>query len=364
MDDFQLTKTPLRGKALCVFPNGNLLCCRGGSFRLYEKDTYREMSSFRLPGGRLKSSLCRIRLLERLLHCEPRWAVPMGEKEAVICGSSGIYRVDCETGECRKEPVPVRGKPLSAALIRGIPGFTDGIVMGDYGTNPDRAPVSLYRRSDAGDWQKVYTFPAGSVRHIHGIFPDPETQQVYILTGDEDQESGIYVTKDDFRTAVPLLAGSQQYRACRMIASGESILYMTDAPSEPNFIYRFSGGKVEKVSPLSGTCIYGAAADGMGIFSTTVEPEAHAKNRLAYWLSSKPGRGIRGRRIDVFLLGEDGTPKPVAHFTHDGLPLRLFQYGTVTFSNFHDHTVYFTPHCVRKGAERVFRVDLTEKDLE
>ena len=48
----------------------------------------------------------------------------------------------------------------------------------------------------------------------------------------------------------------------------------------------------------------------------------------------------------------------VAQFEHDGLPLRLFQYGTVTFTNVQDERAYFTPHCVKKDAESVFMVNL------
>lgn len=48
----------------------------------------------------------------------------------------------------------------------------------------------------------------------------------------------------------------------------------------------------------------------------------------------------------------------VAQFEHDGLPLRLFQYGTVTFTNVQNGQVYFTPHCVKKDVECVFMVNL------
>ena len=60
----------------------------------------------------------------------------------------------------------------------------------------------------------------------------------------------------------------------------------------------------------------------------------------------------------MFILASDGTMEMVAQFEHDGLPLRLFQYGTVTFTNVQDERAYFTPHCVKKDAESVFMVNL------
>lgn len=356
MSDRKVIKTPIRGKALCIFPDGNLLCYRGGVFTLYDTERYSAIQHFSLPNGKFRNALSKARILERLLHCEARWALPISEAEALVSMNTGIYRVNCRTGVYTAEAVPVRGKPLSAAALRGIDGFDDSIVVGDYTLNSERRPVSLYQRNAHGDWRCAYTFPAGTVRHVHGVFADRVAQKVYVLTGDEDSESGIWLAEDNFKTVKPLLVGSQQYRCCQMLAIDGGFLYITDAPSEKNAIYRFANGGCEKVAGIDGSCIYGAQAYPPGVFSTTCEPDAHAKNRFDYWLSNKPGKGIDGRKISVFILTSDGTVEMVAQFEHDGLPLRLFQYGVVTFTNVCDGKVYLTPHCVKKNSERVFRL--------
>lgn len=356
MSDKKVMKTPIRGKALCIFPNGNLLCYRGGVFTLYDTERYSAIQQFSLPNGKFRNTLSKARILERLLHCEARWALPISEVEALVSMNTGIYRVNCRTGVYTVEAVPVQGKPLSAAVLRGINGFDDSIVVGDYTLNPERRPVSLYQRNDHGDWRCAYSFPAGTVRHVHGIFADWEAQKVYVLTGDEDSESGIWLAEDNFKTVKPLLVGSQQYRCCQMLVINGGLLYMTDAPSEKNAIYRFANSRCEKIANISGTCIYGSQTGWGGIFSTTCEPDAHAKNRFDYWLSNKPGKGIDGRKISVFILASDGTMEMVAQFEHDGLPLRLFQYGTVTFTNSCNGMVFFSAHCVKKNSERVFRL--------
>lgn len=258
MSDRKVIKTPIRGKALCIFPNGNLLCYRGGVFTLYDTERYSAIQRFSLPNGKFRNTLSKARILERLLHCEARWALPISEAEALVSMNTGIYRVNCRTGVYTAEAVPVQGKPLSAAVLRGINGFEDSIVVGDYTLNPERGSVSLYQRNNYGDWRCAYSFPAGMVRHVHGIFADWAAQKVYILTGDEDSESGIWLAEDNFRTVKPLLVGSQQYRACQMIATNNQLLYITDAPSEKNAIYRFANGRCEKVAGIDGSCIYGA----------------------------------------------------------------------------------------------------------
>ena len=353
----KVVKTPICGKALCIFPDGNLLCYRGGAFTLYDTERYSAIQHFSLPNGKMRNVLSKARIMERLLHCEARWAVPVGDAEALISMNTGIYRVNCKTGAYTAEAVPVQGKPLSAAVLQGMNGFDDSVVVGDYTPNPKRKAVSLYQRSADSIWRCAYSFPAGTVRHIHGVFANREAQKVYILTGDEDKESGIWLAEDNFKSVKPLLVGSQQYRACQMIAENGQMLYMTDAPSEKNGIYRVTDGHAEKIAELEGTCIYGTVAGSKGIFSTTCEPDAHAKNRIDYWLSNKPGQGINGRSLSVFTLSADGTVERIAQFEHDGLPLRLFQYGTVTFTNVQNGNVYFSPHCVKQDAERVFKMN-------
>ena len=354
----KVIKIPIHGKALCIFSDGNLLCYRGGVFRLYDAKSYAVIKKFKLPNKKFCNVLSRWRILERLLHCEARWAVPIDDDTALVCMSTGIFRVNCRTGEYTRESVPVQGRPLSATVLRDINGFDDSVIIGDYNLNPERNPVSLYQRNSNGEWRCAYTFPAGMVRHIHGVFADRDAQKVYILTGDEDAESGIWIAENNFDAVKPLLVGSQQYRACQMIAAHGHILYMTDAPSEKNAIYRVNDGCAERFADLEGTCIYGSGSNSTGVFSTTCEPDAHAKNRVEYWLSSKPGKGICGRTISVFILRADGTRETVAQFEHDGLPLRLFQYGTVTFTNVQNGCVYFTPHCVKNNAEQVFKLIL------
>lgn len=358
MRENKAVKTPIYGKALCIFQNGRLLCCRGGRFTVYDTDTLLALNHFFLPNGKLRGTLGKVRIFERLLHCDARWAVPIDNENALISINTGIYLVNSMTGKYKAESVPVQGKPLSATVLRGIDGFDDSVVIGDYTTNTERKPVSIYQRNMDGSWRCAYTFPAGTVRHIHGIFADCEAQSVYVLTGDENSESGIWLAENNFKTVKPFLVGNQQYRTCQMVADRGRILYMTDAPSEKNAIYRCTDGCTEKVGALEGTCIYGSTINGKGIFSTTCEPDAHAKNRIDYWLSSKPGYGINGRDVYVFTLSADGTRENIARFEHDGLPLRLFQYGTVTFTNVQNGCVYFTPHCVKHDAELVFMLKL------
>ena len=45
----KVIKIPIHGKALCIFSDGNLLCYRGGVFRLYDAKSYAVIKKFKLP---------------------------------------------------------------------------------------------------------------------------------------------------------------------------------------------------------------------------------------------------------------------------------------------------------------------------
>src|SRR5208282_193766 len=63
------------------------------------------------------------------------------------------------------------------------------IYWGEYFDNRERAEVHIYVSSDrARTWQIAYTFPAGSIRHVHNIVYDRWGDCLWILTGDEGAE--------------------------------------------------------------------------------------------------------------------------------------------------------------------------------
>lgn len=74
-------------------------------------------------------------------------------------------------------------------------------------------------------------------RHIHTISKDPYTGDVYVGTGDSDDESGIYVLKNGEKHFSTFLKGSQNYRTLSFIFSEDSIFWNTDT-HEPQFLYR------------------------------------------------------------------------------------------------------------------------------
>ncbi len=348
MSGITIRETEYRGKVLLQLHDGRVLAYHKGQILIYNGD-HQSKRAIRLPLSFIKACLCKWRLTERMLHMDVRWASETDDGHVLILFEDSVFCVNLSNGMLQKEQCNFRGKPFS------ICQYEDKLLFGDYGLNPDHLPVNIYGRNPDGRWQTLYSFPAGTVCHIHNIIYSEG--RIYILTGDEDSECGIWYTDDEFITVKPLLRGNQQYRCCQMIQTQDGLFFVTDAPSESNWLYYASENEVKQMEEIDGTCIYGTKDNDYLVFSTTVEPEAHAGNKIEYWLTNKPGKGIKNTNCYVYVLN-NGVLSKIAEFRHDRLPLRLFQYATCYFSNIMNGTVYFTPVSVKKKDMRIFECHL------
>jgi hypothetical protein len=204
------------------------------------------------------------------------------------------------------------------------------IYWGEYFDNRERAEVHIYVSTDRGrTWQVAYTFPAGSIRHVHNIVYDRWGDCLWILTGDEGTECKVLCASCDLlsveRTVEVVLAGNQQARAVAAIPRQEGLYLSTDTPSERNHVYRMDRtGNVEQVADLASSSIFGCEVGEAILFSTMIEPSAVNTGREVQ---------IAGSR--------DGTNWQVlARWKKDNLPMRYFQYGNAFLPDGENSTRY------------------------
>jgi hypothetical protein len=200
------------------------------------------------------------------------------------------------------------------------------IYWGEYFDNHERAEVHIYASTDRGrTWQVAYTFPAGSIRHVHNIVYDRWGDCLWILTGDEGAECKVLRASCDLRSVEEVLAGNQQARAVAAIPTQKGPYLSTDTPFEQNHIYLLDrAGNVEPVGDLASSSICGCRVGEAMFFSTMIEPSAV---------------NIGG---EVHLAGSrDGTNWQVlARWKKDSLPMRYFQYGNVMLPDGENTTRY------------------------
>lgn len=282
------------------------------------------------PTSRVKRWLARYRLFQRLFRLFPRCAAFIGNDILVVSYQKELWGISITEGKLLKKMAIRKGFSDVLTFCQ----MEDKVYYGDYGMNEKREPIHIYSLDKSLEPRVVYTFPAGSVRHIHNIIYDKWRQRFFIFTGDEGDKVGIYTANLDFSQVAPFLVGSQQYRAVIGHVTETSLLYATDAVMEDNFLYKVNLTEplqIEKVCSLNGSVIYGCELDNGFAFSTTVEPYPSKKSKLLSILDNRRGRGIKTNEVEVYYVTDTCKVALVKKYEKDIWPMRLFQYGCVQF---------------------------------
>lgn len=144
--------------------------------------------------------------------------------------------------------------------------------FGEYFGNSERKEVKIIGTREGENWEVLWTFPPGSIRHVHGVFWDSYRSGFWVTTGDDDHESTIWFSDDHFSTLKPILSGSQMTRAVDIIPTKEGLIIPTDTPREQNWIQFFDMNKLRKITPIIGSAFHAKAAQGLYLVSTVTEP--------------------------------------------------------------------------------------------
>src|SRR5258707_1210706 len=208
--------------------------------------------------------------------------------------------------------VIIRGtRPLH---ITAVPG--GAIYWGEYFDNPTREEVHIYASADAGaTWSVAYTFPKGSIRHVHNIVHDPWENCLWILTGDYGDECRILRASCDFSRVDTVLQGNQQARSVALVPTEDGLYFSSDTPLEANFIYRLDRiGTLSQLAPISSSSIYGCRVGDRVFFSTMVEPSEVNRDQDVRIYAGNLSKGWQ----------------PLLSWRKDRWPMSLFQYGNAS----------------------------------
>lgn len=150
------------------------------------------------------------------------------------------------------------------------------VYFGEYFRNKRRSAVHVYGSDNGTDFDVAGTFSKGSVRHIHGIHWDEHRGGMWVLTGDDGEESGLWWTPDEFVTLEPVLRGTQAARAVTLFAERSGLILPMDTPFEQNYVQHFDpqSGKLERLAELPGSVFHSSRTRHLHLLSTVVERSA------------------------------------------------------------------------------------------
>jgi hypothetical protein len=213
-------------------------------------------------------------------------------------------------------------RPLHITAVSG-----GALYWGEYFDNASRDEVHIYGSHDAGQtWDVAYTFPKGSIRHVHNIVHDPLENCLWILTGDNGDECRVLRASCDLATVDVVLKGNQQARAVAAVPTEDGLYFSTDTPLEQNFIYRLDrAGSLTRLASISSSSIYGCRVGQNLFFSTMVEPSEVNRDRQV--------------RVYAGCTNSRTWDSPLA-WSKDVWPMALFQYGNAFLPDGNNTSLY------------------------
>ena len=187
-----------------------------------------------------------------------------------------------------------------AEVNRGISPLAQGIATDKkgniyYGEYPSdhKGGRRVFFSSDSGlHWETLYTFY--NIRHIHSIRYDKFSDKIWITTGDRDKECliGYLEIAEDAVQFVPILSGSQRYRAVSLLFDENYVYWGMDSPGIQNYILQYSRktGMVEELDAINGPAYYSMTLNnGTMVIATAVETKkGDWDDKISIW-SSKDG---------------------------------------------------------------------------
>ncbi|MGD0757709.1 MAG: hypothetical protein ABR921_02300 [Candidatus Sulfotelmatobacter sp.] len=212
-------------------------------------------------------------------------------------------------------------RPLHITSVR-----SGTVYWGEYFDNAARDEVHIYASTDGGvTWNVAFTFPKGSIRHVHNIVYDAWGDCLWILTGDYADECRILRASCDLTQVEVVLQGNQQARAVALVPAESGLFFASDTPLEPNFIYHMNRQRgLRKLAGVTSSSIYGCRVRDSIFFSTMVEPSE---------VNSDQNVRIYGS------LDEENWPALLS-WRKDRWPMSFFQYGNAFFPDGENNTNY------------------------
>lgn len=351
---------------LSFLTDGRLVCYQLGDIVVFENG--RESQRFPLFNSFKEQFLGRNKLINRLLRLGIRSVEAIDDNTIILSIGNMIYELTISKRELSKGYFCGDGiRPFQFTNVKNINCIEDGVYYGEYLLNMGKKPVNLYRRTGIDKWESIFTFPQGSINHIHKIVADPYRQCLWIFTGDFDESSAIWKVTDNFQNVERVVCNDQKYRGCVVNVLPEGILYATDAPFTNNYICLMNPStfEVQEIFPIDGSCIYGCKWKDKYVFSTTVEGDGRNMSRLEWLFTHKRGAGIKDDYVHMYMGNLQEGFKEIFKEKKDCMPFFPFQFGVFKFPSGANNSnrLYFQPVATKKHDLSLMAIEESTKEL-
>ena len=275
----------IKGKKVLLVTDHEIIAAKG--YSLYsQKRGANKWEKYAKIKDTKKAFFSHLRITSRLLRAELNKLYILPDGCQLCIARKGIFRKTPESKvftKCFK--IPRGSRPMNICYDED----SGKLYFGEYFTNYEKIPVHIYCSEDMGlTWNIVYTFEEGMINHIHGIYKDPYTRDLWVATGDRVDECIIGHTSDGFKTLDIVVRGGQDYRTCVLFFYQDYVIFATDSQYQECFIKKIDRKthEIETIQPVQGPVIRGVECGDLAIICTDVEPTEVHKDKHAYiWYS-------------------------------------------------------------------------------
>ncbi len=261
-----------------------------------------------------KGLASKFRLAQRLLRFQVSNVLPLSNGDLFVT-------FDKTVGIVRKGKFQtLKGLVRPCRVLRSACAVDErgNVFFGEYLANDERGEMRIYKYIVGEDSLEVaYTFPAKSIKHIHGIYLDDFTKSLFCLTGDESAECQFLQTFDEFRTIEAIGKGDETWRAVSLLFSEKALYYGMDAEFRSNHIYKIDrvSETRESLGEVNGTVFYSKKLGEDLFFATTAEnAPSQTENVAAIWH-----------------VNSEGKCEEIVKYKKDSWHPTYFQFGTIHF---------------------------------
>lgn len=193
---------------------------------------------------------------------------------------------------------------LTGVLLPGLCAYDTDIYLGEYPLDDDATPRIL-RSPDAGrTWTTVLDIPTS--RHIHSVQVDPYAGDIWVTTGDRDEECHIGRLREGRFEAVG--GGDQRWRAVDLVFTPSSIIWGMDCMyADRNHVFRLdradisrtTAPKLESVTTVPNSVYFSASLTVAGTQWVVLSTAAEAGGDSTAPDGSTDGTGSENRAAVV-----------------------------------------------------------------
>lgn len=216
----------------CVF-NNRIIASNG--YNIYSSQDLGISWRFdvELPIRKFNNILYSCRLLSRLLRKGISKIVNINDERLLIFCEGKIYLSNSSISSIERVSLDTCFYQILDNNICVIDRY---IYYGEYFPNYQKRHVNIFRTKDCYNWEKIYSFPPGRVRHIHLLQFDPYLKRLWFSTGDLGKECTLGLTDLDFSDLEYVGGNNQIWRTLELVFSHEKVFWGMEDPSGINWI--------------------------------------------------------------------------------------------------------------------------------